>query len=327
MHPVNSLEDLRLAQPACLTIGAFDGVHRGHQALIGEMVKHAHATGRAAVVLTFFPHPSVVLRGRRPSFYISTPEEKAEYFAGLGVEAVVTHPFNAEVSQITAVDFVERLIRYARLSELWCGDDFALGHKRQGDVTFLQAEGAKRGFTVNVVPPILIDGEVISSTRIRQALRDGAVEQVARFLGRPFRLPGEVVEGAKRGRTIGIPTANLAIWEERAIPAVGVYACRAQHHGRPLGRERPLGQSPGDAGSAYQAVVNIGFRPTFNTAEPRLTVEAHLLDFPAEGNLYGSTLTLEFVAHLRSEMKFPGVEALVAQIRSDIESARQILRV
>ena len=321
MHHVTALEDLRLTQPACLTIGAFDGAHRGHQALIGEMVKHAHATGRAAVVLTFFPHPSVVLRGRRPSFYISTPEEKAEYFAGLGVDAVVTHPFNAEVSQITAADFVERLVQSARLSELWCGDDFALGHKRQGDVTFLHAEGAKRGFTVNVVPPILIDGEVISSTRIRQALRDGAVEQVTRFLGRPFRLPGEVVEGAKRGRTIGIPTANLAIWEERAIPAVGVYACRAQHRGRPSGREA----SPGEAGSVYQAVANIGFRPTFNTNEPRLTVEAHLLDFPAGGDLYGSTLMLEFIAHLRAEMKFPGVEALVAQIRSDIDTARKIL--
>ena len=306
MQHVTSLEDLHLPHPACLAIGAFDGVHRGHQALVGDMVQRAHSVGRVAVVLTFYPHPSVVLRGRRPSFYISTPEEKAARLAELGVNAVVTHPFNLEVSHITATDFVERLVTQARLTELWCGDDFALGYQRQGDVTFLRAEGEKRGFTVQIVQPSLIDGEVISSTRIRQALRDGAVEQVTRFLGHPFRLPGEVVEGAKRGRTIGIPTANLAVWEERAIPAVGVYACRAH-----------------TPGGAHQAVVNIGFRPTFNSTEPKLTIEAHLLDFTSD--LYGSTVTLEFIAHLRPEIKFSGIEALVAQIKSDIESARKIL--
>jgi len=303
---VTSLEDLRLSQPACLTIGAFDGVHRGHQALIGDMVRRAHATGRAAVVLTFYPHPSVVLRGRRPAFYISTPEEKAEYLAALGVEAVVTHPFNQEVANITAADFVTRLVEHARLSELWCGADFALGHNRQGDVDFLRAEGEQRGFSVNVVEPVLIEGEVISSTRIRQALRDGAVEAVTRYLGRPFRLPGQVVEGAKRGRTIGIPTANLAVSEERAFPAVGVYACRAHL-----------------ADGVQPAVTNIGYRPTFNSTEPRLVIETHLLGF--SGDLYGSTITLEFIARLRAEMKFPGVDALVAQIQRDIAEAREIL--
>jgi riboflavin kinase/FMN adenylyltransferase len=306
MQHVTALEDLRLSQPACLTIGAFDGVHRGHQALVSEMVGHARATGKSPVVLTFYPHPSVVLRGRRPSFYISTPEEKAEYLSALGVEAVVTHPFNQEVANISAADFVARLVEYVRLSELWCGSDFALGHNRQGDVAFLRAEGKRRGFTVHVTAPVLMDGEVISSTRIRQALRDGAVEQAARMLGRPFRLPGKVVEGAKRGRTIGIPTANLEVWEERAFPAVGVYACRAHH-----------------TGNVYSAVTNIGYRPTFNSTEPKPTIEAHLLDF--SGDLYGSTLTLEFIARLRSELKFSGVEALVAQIQRDIEAARQIL--
>jgi riboflavin kinase/FMN adenylyltransferase len=288
MQHVTSLEDLHLTRPSCLTIGAFDGVHRGHQVLIGDMVKRAHTTGRAAMVLTFYPHPSVVLRGRRPAFYISTPEEKAEYLSTLGVDAVVTHLFNQEVANITAADFVARLVGHARLSELWCGADFALGHNRQGDVPFLRAEGERRGFTVNVVDPVLMEGEVISSTRIRQALRDGAVETVARYLGRPFRLPGQVVEGARRGRTIGIPTANLAVWEERAFPAVSVYAC-----------------------------------PTFDGRESKPTIEAHLLDF--SGDLYGSTITLEFIARLRPEMKFPGVEALVAQIRRDISEARQIL--
>jgi riboflavin kinase/FMN adenylyltransferase len=306
MQHVTALEDLQLNAPACVTIGAFDGVHRGHQALIGQMVERAHATGRTAVVITFFPHPSVVLRGRRPAFYITTPEEKVEHLAGLGVDAVVTHPFSREVASVSAGDFVARLAAHARLSELWCGEDFALGHNRQGDVTFLRAEGERRGFTVKVVPPVPIDGEVVSSTRIRQALRDGAVEQVTRLLGRPFRLSGEVVQGAKRGHQLGIPTANLALWEERAFPAVGVYACRAHH-----------------AGGAHPAVTNIGFRPTFNSGEVRPVVEAHLLDF--SGDLYGTTLTLEFIARLRQEVKFPGVEALRAQIQQDIAAARQIL--
>jgi riboflavin kinase/FMN adenylyltransferase len=306
MQSVTALEDLRPDRPACLTIGAFDGVHRGHQALIGDMVAHAHSAGKAAVVLTFFPHPSVVLRGRRPSFYLTTPEEKAVALQALEVDALVTHPFSQAVATIRAADFVDRLLAHARLSELWCGADFALGHNREGTVEFLRAEGQRKGFEVVVVPPILIDGEVISSTRIRQTLRDGAVEQAARYLGRPFRLSGQVVEGAKRGHQLGIPTANLAIWDEHAVPALGVYACRAAVAGREV-----------------QAVVNIGFRPTFEGGEAHPVVEAHLLDFA--GDLYGQTLSLAFVARLRPEQKFPGVEALLAQIREDIVQARQIL--
>jgi len=306
MQHVTALENLRLAHEACLSLGAFDGVHRGHQALIRQMIERAHGSGRETVIITFYPHPSVVLRGRRPSFYLTAPEEKVEYFAALGVDAVVTHPFTTEVSQISAADFVSRLRQYARLSELWCGSDFALGRGREGSVAFLQAAGAQQGFTVQVVPPLVENGEPVSSTRIRQTLRDGAVEQAAQFLGRPFRLTGQVVEGAKRGRTIGIPTANLAVWEERAVPAVGVYACRVQH-------ERVT----------YPAVTNIGFRPTFAGGETQLTVETHILDF--SGDLYGATLALDFTARLRPEIKFNGIEALVEQIQQDIARARVLL--
>ncbi len=313
MQHVTSLADLQLTRPASVTIGAFDGVHRGHQALIGEMAQHAHTAERAAVVVTFYPHPSVVLRGRRPSFYLTTPDEKAEYLAALGVDALVTHPFSQEVANIRAADFVARLIEYAGLRELWCGADFALGHNREGTVDFLRAEGERRGFTVHVAQAVQFDGEVISSTRIRQALRDGAVEQAARYLGRPFRLTGQVVEGAKRGRMIGIPTANLNVSEEHATPATGVYACRARLHAA----------SPEDAGQSYQAVTNIGFRPTFDQQEPQPTVETHILGF--SGDLYGQSLTLEFIARLRPEMKFSGVDALVAQIQRDIAEARKIL--
>jgi riboflavin kinase / FMN adenylyltransferase len=306
MQSVTSLEALQLDRPAHVTIGAFDGLHRGHQALIDQMVQAAHSADQAAVVITFFPHPSVVLRGRRPSFYLSTPEEKVEYLSRLGVDAVVTHPFNHAVAQVTAAEFVDRLVRYARLRTLWAGADFALGHNREGDLNYLRTAGEKRGFDVCVMQPVLIDGEVISSTRIRQTLRDGAVEQAARYLGRPFRLSGQVVPGAQRGRKLGIPTANVQVSEEHAVPAVGVYAARTYHAG---------GMSP--------AVVNIGFRPTFEGGEARPVIEAHLLDF--DGDLYDKTLTLEFIARLRPEMKFPGIDALVAQIHRDIELARVIL--
>lgn len=306
MQQTDALEALQLTHPACVAIGAFDGVHCGHQALIGALVQSARQKQQSAVVITFYPHPSVVLRGRRPSFYLSTPEEKAEYLAALGVDALVTHPFNASVAAIRAVEFVDRLVTYAHLQELWCGADFALGHNREGNVDFLRAEGAKRGFTVNVGEPVMFEGEIISSTRIRQALRDGAVEQAARYLGRPFRLTGNVVEGAKRGRTIGIPTANVAISDERAVPATGVYACRAR-----------VGEQ------VYQAVTNIGYRPTFEAGEAKPTIEAHLLDF--SGDLYQQPLAVDFVARLRPEMKFNGITALIEQIQRDISTARQLL--
>lgn len=302
MKTISTLADLSLFTPAYLTIGAFDGVHRGHQALIGGMVQAAHAANQAAVVVTFYPHPSVVLRGRRPSFYLSTPEDKASHLAALGVDALVVQPFDAAFALVTATDYVAQLHHHARLSQLWCGADFALGHQRQGDVAFLRALGVD----VRVVEPTLFDGEIISSTRIRQCLRDGAVEQARRYLGRAFRLTGMVMAGAQRGRTLGFPTANVSVNEACAIPAFGVYACRAHTtHG------------------TFSAVTNIGVRPTFE-GTPQPTIEAHLLDF--SGDLYAQTLHLDFVAHLRPEQKFPSLDALVAQIRRDAAAARALLQ-
>ncbi len=306
MRHVTSLEALELERPAQVSIGAFDGVHRGHQALVSAMVRAAREADHAAVVITFFPHPSVVLRGRRPSFYITTPEEKAELLGALGIDAVVTHPFNRDVANIPAADFVAQLVRHARMAQLWCGEDFALGRGREGNVDYLRAAGAQHGFGVRVAEPVVDGGEIISSTRIRQTLRDGAVEQAMRYLGRPFRLTGEVVAGAHRGRQLGIPTANLAIWEERAVPAVGVYACYATA-----------------ADGRHEAVVNIGFRPTFEGDEARPVVEAHLLDYA--GDLYGQPVALDFIVRLRPEQKFSGADALLAQIRADITRARDVL--
>jgi riboflavin kinase/FMN adenylyltransferase len=287
-------------RPALLTIGSFDGVHLGHQALIGKLVQTAHAQNYQAAVVTFFPHPAVVLRGPRPAFNLTSPEEKAEQFEQLGVDVLLTHPFTIEVSQLTAQQFIEPLQAAFNFSELWAGADFAFGHNREGNVDWLLANGYK----VNVVEPVRIGEEVVSSSRIRRGLTEGNIEDANTCLGRPFSITGTVVEGNKRGRTIGIPTANLQLWEGHAFPAHGVYAGHAWVNGVPV-----------------QAVTNIGVRPTFG-GDTQTFIEAHLLDFDAD--LYGQNLKLDFLARLRSEKKFNGIQELVAQIHTDIANAREL---
>jgi len=305
MQHVNALEPLHL-QGAWVTIGVFDGVHRGHQALLRDFVAEARQHGAPAVVVTFYPHPAEVLGNHRAPFYLTTPEEKAAYIAALGVDVLVTHPFNREIAQRSARAFMEDLHAHLGLRRLWVGYDFALGRNREGDIPALRALGKVLGYTVHVVEPYRLDGDVVSSTRIRQALAAGDVALAARLLGRRYIVPGEVVRGDGRGRQIGFPTANLAVWPKRMVPATGVYACYADVDGH-----------------KYPAVVNIGVRPTFEQqpAAPRL--EAHLLDF--HGDLYGKTLPVEFVARLREERRFPSPEALAAQIQRDIAAARAVL--
>lgn len=300
-----SLAELKPDRPSLITIGSFDGVHLGHQALIRNLVESAHARGYHAAVVTFFPHPSVVLRGRKPSFYLNSPEEKAALFAGLGIDTLVTHPFDHAVAQITASQFVDQLIAALDFKEIWCGADFAFGHNREGTVDWLKQHGRENGYDVKVVEPVSLTGDIVSSSRIRRALAEGDVSLAAACIGRPYQVPGVVVEGSRRGRTIGIPTANLQVWEERAYPANGVYACRAWVNAQTV-----------------DAVANVGVRPTF---EPELhpTIEAHLLDFDAD--LYGQTLRLDFMTRLRAEKKFNGVSELIEQIKRDITAAREIL--
>jgi riboflavin kinase/FMN adenylyltransferase len=303
---VRDLARLKLNASA-LTVGSFDGVHRGHRALIAALVDTARADGFPAVVMTFFPHPAVVLRGRRPAFYISTPEEKAELLGDLGVDYVVTQTFSHELAEVTAEGYLERLMRHLSFRDLWIGENFALGHQRQGNLAYLTEAAPRWGFQLRVVPPVTMDGEAVSSTRVREALRAGDVARVARYLGRPFLLPGTVIRGAGRGRSLQIPTANLEVWQERACPGVGVYACLAEV-----------------AGAQYAAVTNIGTRPTFDGSDASPVVETHLLDF--EGDLYGQALQLAFMARMRDEKRFAGPVELVEQIRADIVQARLILR-
>lgn len=302
MRLAHRLEEVQLTEDSVVTIGSFDGVHRGHQALIKQVRAAALSARRAAVVLTFFPHPSVVL-GRAQSFYLTSPEEKLVQINQLGVDWLIELPFTRETAQQRAADFIEQLIQQTRLRELWIGHDFALGYRREGNAEFLTRLGQARGFAVQAVDPLTNDGEIISSSNIRAALRAGDVAHANRLLGRPFRLSGRVSPGDGRGRTIGIPTANLDVWQDHALPANGVYACRAW-----------VGHIP------HRAAVNIGTRPTV-TDEALHTIEAHLLDF--DKDLYGLNIALDFFERLRGEQRFANVPELVAQIRSDVQRVRQ----
>ncbi len=304
MDILDDLSKASLRQETVLTVGAFDGVHRGHQALIGTIVARARETDRLAVVVTFHPHPAAVLTPERAPVSLTTPAEKAALLAALGVDLMVLLPFNRQVAATPAHDFMAMMRRHLRLRELWVGPDFALGRNREGDVTRLQELGRELGYEVRVVEPVTGSGEVISSSRIRALVQQGRVEEAARLLGRYPSLSGRVVRGAQRGHRLGFPTANLEVRPERAVPANGVYAVLAL-----LAEER------------YPAVANVGVRPSFDGG--RRTIEVHLFDFEQE--IYGCDLVVEFVARLRDERRFEEIGELIAQIGRDKEEARQIL--
>lgn len=305
MQHVYGLQDLEVNN-AWLTIGSYDGVHSGHQALISILTAGARDARAPAVVLTFYPHPSMVFQGPRKSFYLMMPEEKAEQLGKIGVDVVITHPFDQQVANIKAEDFVRRLHERLGFNKLIVGHDFVLGRNRVGDVATLKKYGQGMGFEVIAVDPFSMDGDVVSSSRIRRLLEAGEMDQAARLLGRPFFLHGKVTRGQGRGRQIGVPTANLDIPKERAVPKAGVYACRVTYQG-----------------NSYQAVSNVGVRPTFEVEPVAPRVETHILDYNRD--LYGEELKLSFLERLRDERRFPSVEDLTTQIRTDIARARQVL--
>ena len=305
MQYYRSLDELSL-EGAWVTIGAFDGVHRGHQAILNTLVQGAHASGKPAVVVTFFPHPAIVLRGLQGPFYLTSPEERAQLMTEIGIDHVVTLTFNRELASHTAEDFMTELADHLHLSRLVVGHDFALGRGRAGDVHELRHLGEGLGYEVDVISAATINSLLVSSTRIRDLIAQGQVNEAALQLGRWYSIAGRVIHGDGRGRQIGIPTANLSIWSERIIPARGVYATLAWIHNQ-----------------AIPAVANIGLRPTFETNTTLARVETHLLD--TEEDLYGMELKLEFIKFLRPEKRFPSVRALVDQIQLDIQNAREVL--
>lgn len=308
MLHLRQLDNIQLEKPSVVTIGAFDGVHRGHQALLRQLVAEAHNSDQLAVVLTFHPHPDVVLRETQERYYLTSPEQRAEFLAEMGVDVVVTHPFNQTVRSMRAAAFVDNLINYLNMTCLRVGTDFALGYQREGNVKYLSELGEIKGYEVRPIELVKLNGDEarISSSIIRNLLNEGNVEKAANLLGRTYQVRGEVIKGDQRGRTIGFPTANLQVWEEQVLPAYGVYAGWVT-----LGNER------------FMAVTNVGVRPTFDGTT--LSVEPHLLDF--DRNIYGKKLTLTFEHRLRGEQKFDGLQALKTQLQKDISQGRALLDV
>lgn len=301
-----SLDGVSL-QNTCLAIGVFDGVHRGHQVVLKQLTADARQVGAPAVVLTFYPHPTVILGRRNDLKYLTLPDEKAAVLFALGVDAVITHPFDKSLSALSAHEFMGRVQAHLGVRRLWVGDDFALGHNRQGNVACLTELGKTLGYEVQAITPLTNGGEKISSRHIRTLLDTGQVVEAATQLGRYYVLSGPIIHGDGRGRKINVPTANMKYPTEKVVPANGVYACWAW-----LGGQR------------RKAVTNIGIRPTFTPEDRMAHIETHLLDFNQE--LYGEEVRLEFVARLRDEMRFSSAEELLRQIHTDIDGARHILR-
>ena len=289
-----------------LALGTFDGVHLGHHRVIGLAVERARARGSPVAALTFEPHPLEVLRPGSEPVLLTTIEERLEQFETLGVDAALVLPFDDAFSKISAAAWLDDVLR-GRLQarEIVAGSSYTFGFRREGTARRLEAWGRAADVPVHLVPAVLVGGEPVSSSRIRAALREGLVEDAARLLGRRYRLAGQVVRGEGRGRTIGVPTANLAPTPRKVVPAHGVYATVATLGGR-----------------RYGGATNIGTRPTFGGTVPSL--ETFLLDF--EGECTGAPMALEFVRRVRDERAFPDAAALARQIADDVAAVRQLLR-
>lgn len=287
-----------------VTIGVFDGVHRGHQATIGHTVARARELGVKSVVVTFDPHPAEVVRPGSHPAVLTEPARKAELIEALGVDVLCVVPFTVEFSRLPPEAFVhDVLVEHLHAALVVVGDNFRFGHRAAGDVPLLERLGRTFGFAVEGAPLVAEAGTVFSSTYIRSCVDAGDVGAAAAALGRPHRVEGVVVRGDQRGRELGYPTANLLTHRYAAVPADGVYAARlVRRDGEPLA-----------------AAVSIGTNPTFSGRERR--VEAYALDFT--GDLYGERLALDFVAHLREQRTYDAIEPLVAQIAEDVERTRR----
>jgi riboflavin kinase/FMN adenylyltransferase len=314
---IYSLADLALKN-AWLTIGIFDGVHRGHREILRPLVDEAHAVGEPAVVLTFSPHPAVVLGGKVDFKYLTTPDEQLALLESLGVDVVITQTFSREFANQTAEEFMRQVAQSLGLRHLFMGYDTALGRGRQGNAARLTEIGKELGYTTRTFPALSDELGVLSSTRIRQAIAAGQVADAAKDLGRYYDLSGPVLLGDGRGHRINVPTANIQAPAEKLIPANGIYACWAWLECSSPGFEQKSGEE-----MKYPAATNVGIRPTFTPDLPAPAIEAHLLDFSRD--LYGQRIRLEFVEYLRSEKKFSNAEALVEQIQADIDLTRKIL--
>jgi riboflavin kinase/FMN adenylyltransferase len=311
MHEVTMARDDSGLPPyvkdTVITVGTFDGVHRGHRDVIERLVARAHVLKIPSVLVTFEPHPLEVVNPAAAPLLLTTHDEKQEVIAETGLDYLAVVPFTGELAAYSAEDFVERILRRCfRMRELLIGYDHGFGRQRAGNVDVLRTLGERDGFRVEVVEPVsTADGHSVSSTSIRRAVAGGDLDRAEASLGRLYSVSGRVIEGAQRGRTIGFPTLNLGAPPHRKLlPPEGVYAVRAQTPAGPLG-----------------GMMNLGPRPTFGDSATSL--EAHLFD--TNGNFYGSHVRIDFVARLRETRKFASAEQLTAQLRNDERDARRAL--
>ena len=289
-----------------VAIGAFDGLHRGHQALLAEVRLRAAALGCAPAVVSFEPLPRAYF-SKQPLPRLSSMREKLQGFAAAGMAHALLLRFNDALTAMSAEDFVRRaLVQRLAVREVWVGGDFRFGHGRAGDVALLESMGVGLGFAAHAMPPVLLEGERVSASRVRQLLGAGDFAGAAALLGRPFVIEGKVEYGNQLGRTLGFPTANVHL-RERVSPVHGIFAVR-------------VGLGEGEC--SWPGVASLGVRPTVNQVSQPL-LETHLFDF--EGDLYGRRMAVEFVAKLRDEQKFHDLDALKAQMDHDARSAREIL--
>jgi len=291
---------------AIVALGNFDGFHLGHQAVVGRAVAHARAEGRPAIVGTFDPHPKRFFRPDSDWFRLTQMDQRQELFAAAGADAMLVFPFNAELAALSAHAFAtERLVDLIGAGGVVTGTDFTFGKARQGDTAMLAQLGAELGFSAETVAPVTFGGETVSSSRIREHLREGRPRDAAALLTRPFTIRGPVEHGAKLGRTLGYPTANMSMANYQR-PAYGIYAVR--------------GHLPD--GRILDGVANLGIRPSFDP--PQELLESFFFDF--DGDLYGQSLDVELIDYLRPEAKFDDLETLKAQMDRDAAKARDLLR-
>ncbi len=304
MEVFRALEGLVASSPlATLALGMFDGVHLGHRAVLLRTKAEADQAGSRAGVLTFDPHPQRIIAPPPEPILLTTVEERLELFAGLGMDLAVVLHFDQAFRETPAEEWVAVLGEAARAGVV-SSAHYSFGRDRAGSVETLRAGGARLGFAVTIVPPVHVASTLVSSTLIRRLVRRGAMEEAAHFLGRRYALRGRVVEGERRGRTLGFPTANLEVHPDKILPAKGIYAGWARE-------ETDL----------QPAAISVGVRPTFGLGA--LLVEAHLLDF--SGDLYGQELELVFAARLRDELAFHSIADLVAQMGRDVALVREVL--
>jgi len=292
---------------AFITIGNFDGIHLGHRYILQKLVGEAARAKRKSLLITFVPHPKMILHPeRRPFYLLTTLEEKLTLLSAEGLDAVILIPFTLAYAETTAEAFImDFLWQKLRVGKVFIGHDYTFGKDKQGNEAMLATFGKKLGFEVEVIKAVATDNQIVSSTGIRKAIQEGNVKTAASHLGRPYNVQGDIIKGMGRGAGLGFPTANIKPHKE-LLPATGVYAALANLEG-----------------ARYQAVVNIGVNPTFGGVP--LSLEVHLLDYSG-GDIYGESMEIFFIDRLREECCFSGPGALIAQIKKDVKRARAMLK-